>query len=88
MSGKVSDLVAQLEEAFQAERHKRQIEETGRRSLQKKLQSAMAVIKEIANDGCGVGYGGETCTDLSDNHSDWCWCCIAREGMERINELP
>jgi hypothetical protein len=44
------------------------------------------VLTQIANDGCGLPSKKGTCRDQHpdpDDRSEWCWCCIAREALEK-----
>ena len=44
-----------------------------------------ATLKSIAHDGCGCSVRENdlvnTCRDRTDDHSEWCWCCIAAEAL-------
>jgi hypothetical protein len=44
-------------------------------------------LREIANDGCGhfSWLSGGTCRDKHPTDpSEWCWCCIAQEAIEKM----
>jgi hypothetical protein len=56
------------------------------RSLLSRLEKVEQVLLEIANDGCGMS-AGKTCRQQHpDDRSDWCWCCMAREALEKAHE--
>lgn len=53
--------------------------------LQAERDLYLSVLKEIANDECGLQFwnDGKTCWELCpDDQGEWCWCCIARKALE------
>jgi len=65
-------------------------DECANRALREEHARAAAVVeamRAIANDGCGLSTDTKKqCPAYTPDHSEWCWCCIAREALAAYDE--
>jgi hypothetical protein len=77
MSDPVEEILLYLAQFAPNEAH-RQLDHY--RSILARLKKTEAVLREIANDGCGMSVA---CREQHpDDRSDWCWCCMAKDALE------
>lgn len=93
--------IRKLEAELAHERYLRNRDNDELVKYQKKIeaenQRLREVLGDIANGGCGLGQFiprdekgkppyFKACTEVTDDKSDWCWCCIAKAALLREGE--